>query len=239
MGSVKGITDNYGQLEGWYEYDAFGKLYAGELNNVMNLGYTGKPYDTVTGLYNYGYRDYAPEVARFTTMDPIRDGANWFAYVNNDPVNWVDLWGLGCTKASDKEATNFYSNSSTFFTVLPGDVFDRGEFTINVIGATVTTNVATNKNTINVSSFTTKGPFEYNASAATPATVIVDGSVYDRGMLTPQPSILPIEYTSLGGTTLNVPVSGNIEVKTNTIWSIPHDTGKYSPRVQTVTVPIK
>jgi uncharacterized protein RhaS with RHS repeats len=45
-------------------------------------------------MYNYGYRDYAPEVARFTTVDPIRDGANWFAYVNNDPVNYVDLWGL-------------------------------------------------------------------------------------------------------------------------------------------------
>jgi RHS repeat-associated protein len=57
-------------------------------------GYTGKPYDVVTGMYNYGYRDYAPELARFTTEDPIRDGANWFAYVNNDPVNWVDLWGL-------------------------------------------------------------------------------------------------------------------------------------------------
>ena len=27
-------------------------------------------------------------------MDPIRDGSNWFAYVNNDPVNYVDLWGL-------------------------------------------------------------------------------------------------------------------------------------------------
>jgi RHS repeat-associated protein len=60
----------------------------------MNLGYTGKPYDTTTGLYNYGYRDYKPEAARFTTVDPVRDGANWFAYVNNDPVNYVDLWGL-------------------------------------------------------------------------------------------------------------------------------------------------
>jgi hypothetical protein len=37
---------------------------------------------------------YQPEAARFTAVDPIRDGANWFAYVNNDPVNWVDLWGL-------------------------------------------------------------------------------------------------------------------------------------------------
>jgi hypothetical protein len=33
-------------------------------------------------------------VARFTTVDPIRDGNNWFAYVNNDPVNWIDPWGL-------------------------------------------------------------------------------------------------------------------------------------------------
>ena len=47
-----------------------------------------------TGLYNYGYRDYSPHTVRFTTVDPIRDGANWFAYVNNDPVNYVDLWGL-------------------------------------------------------------------------------------------------------------------------------------------------
>ena len=27
-------------------------------------------------------------------MDPIRDGNNWFAYCNGDPVNFVDLWGL-------------------------------------------------------------------------------------------------------------------------------------------------
>jgi RHS repeat-associated protein len=60
----------------------------------MNLGYTGKPYDAKTGLYDYGYRDYQPATARFTTVDPVRDGSNWFAYVNNDPVNWVDLWGL-------------------------------------------------------------------------------------------------------------------------------------------------
>jgi RHS repeat-associated protein len=70
----------------------------------VNFGYTGKPYDTVTGLYNYGYRDYQPETARFTTVDPVRDGANWFAYVNNDPVNYTDPLGLQCTSASDKNA---------------------------------------------------------------------------------------------------------------------------------------
>jgi hypothetical protein len=45
-------------------------------------------------VYNYGYRDYNPVAARFTTVNPIRDGTNWFAYVNNDPVNWVDPFGL-------------------------------------------------------------------------------------------------------------------------------------------------
>jgi RHS repeat-associated protein len=94
LGSVRGITNEYGVMEGRYEYDVFGVPYEGEMNGGMNLGYTGKPYDVITGMYNYGYRDYSPEVARFTTEDPVRDGANWFAYVNNDPVNWVDPWGL-------------------------------------------------------------------------------------------------------------------------------------------------
>jgi RHS repeat-associated protein len=94
MGSIRSTTNEYGVLEDRYEYDAFGKPYKGDLTSGMNLGYTGKPYDTATGLYNYGYRDYQPEAARFTTVDPVRDGANWFAYVNNDPVNWVDPWGL-------------------------------------------------------------------------------------------------------------------------------------------------
>jgi len=94
LGSVKTATTDSGILEDRYEYDAFGTVYQGDLSGGMNLGYLGKPYDTSTGLYNYGYRDYKPQAARFTTVDPIRDGSNWYAYVNNDPVNWVDLWGL-------------------------------------------------------------------------------------------------------------------------------------------------
>jgi RHS repeat-associated protein len=62
------------------------------------------PRRAIAGFYDYGYRDYPPALARFTTEDPIRDGTNWFAYVNNDPVNWVDLWGLS---ASDKASLSF------------------------------------------------------------------------------------------------------------------------------------
>jgi RHS repeat-associated protein len=91
---VRSTTNGYGNIEERYEYDVFGVPYLGDLGSGMNLGYTGKPYDASTGLYDYGYRDYSPVLARFTTLDPIRDGSNWFAYVNNDPVNYVDLWGL-------------------------------------------------------------------------------------------------------------------------------------------------
>ena len=75
-------------------YDIFGSPVAGDFTTGADYGYLGKPYDSITSLYNYGYRDYSPQTVRFTTVDPIRDGSNWFAYVNNDPVNNVDLWRL-------------------------------------------------------------------------------------------------------------------------------------------------
>jgi len=93
-GSTRSVTDNHGVQESYYDYDIFGSPITGNYTTGSDYGYLGKPYDKITGLYNYGYRDYSPQTVRFTTVDPIRDGSNWFAYVNNDPVNYVDLWGL-------------------------------------------------------------------------------------------------------------------------------------------------
>jgi hypothetical protein len=42
-------------------------------------------------------------------VDPIKDGANWFAYVNNDPVNYTDLWGLRPVKKEERDA---YTNAT-------------------------------------------------------------------------------------------------------------------------------
>jgi len=118
IGSTRSSTDAYGSLEDRYEYDAFGKPYAGDFTTGLDVGYTGKPYDPMTGLYNYGYRDYAPEEVRFTTVDPIRDGNNWFAYVNNDPVNFLDEFGLADKDAYDKMHPTEISNQKNTLTSL-------------------------------------------------------------------------------------------------------------------------
>ena len=91
---------------GAISYDIFGSPYqkSGSFlaTDSLDFGYLGKPYNGDTELYDYGFRDYSPATARFTTVDPIRDGRNWFCYVVNDPVNYVDLWGL-CGSDEDKK----------------------------------------------------------------------------------------------------------------------------------------
>ncbi len=94
LGSVRAATDSSGFETDTYTYDAFGSLVQGDLSGAKDLGYLSKQFDKATELYNYGYRDYKPDVSRFTTVDPIRDGTNWFVYCDGDSVNFVDLWGL-------------------------------------------------------------------------------------------------------------------------------------------------
>ena len=99
-------TSNIHSMDfGSVSYDIFGSPYqkTGSFlaTDSLDFGYLGKPYNADTELYDYGFRDYSPATARFTTVDPIRDGRNWYCYVVNDPVNYVDLWGL-CKSESDK-----------------------------------------------------------------------------------------------------------------------------------------
>jgi len=95
-GSARGLVDASGAVTDTYELDAFGR-------QVSSTGSTVNPYkydaawgyiSDPSGFQQLGYRFYWPEVGRFVQQDPIGDGMNWYAYVGNDPVIWVDPYGL-------------------------------------------------------------------------------------------------------------------------------------------------
>jgi len=114
LGSVRATTDNSAFETDTYTYDAFGSLVQGDLSGAKDLGYLGKQFDKATELYNYGYRDYKPAVARFTTVDPIRDGTNWFVYCDGDSVNFVDLWGYAPRNMSEYTRSEYMNSISNY-----------------------------------------------------------------------------------------------------------------------------
>lgn len=63
------------------------------------LGYIGGTDDTNTGLVTLGARQYAPELGRFISIDPILENGdptqiNGYVYAGNDPVGRSDPAGL-------------------------------------------------------------------------------------------------------------------------------------------------
>lgn len=67
--------------------------------------YTGKDYDA-SGLIYFNARYYDPTTGRFLTEDPSRQGVNWYAYVENNPVNWQDFTGRAGGPADAEPAGN-------------------------------------------------------------------------------------------------------------------------------------
>jgi RHS repeat-associated protein len=69
----------------------------GDLNPYQfNIRLPGQYYDSETGMhYNY-YRDYYPGVGRYIQFDPIGpdEGVSIYGYVDNDPINLIDKYGL-------------------------------------------------------------------------------------------------------------------------------------------------
>ncbi|UCC67625.1 MAG: RHS repeat-associated core domain-containing protein [Armatimonadota bacterium] len=48
-----------------------------------------------SGLLQLGARFHSPQLARFIQQDPIGSGTNWYTYVGNNPVVFIDPEGLG------------------------------------------------------------------------------------------------------------------------------------------------
>ncbi len=79
-----------------YDATAFGTSFDSSMTTPNPCRYGGAwGYITdPSGLLQLGARFYWPELNRFIQQDPIGDGVNWYAYVGNNPVVWVDPEGL-------------------------------------------------------------------------------------------------------------------------------------------------
>jgi RHS repeat-associated protein len=94
LGSTTALTDDTGQLVESITYDSFGNS-AG--SSFTRYTYTGREFDTDTGLYYYRARWYDPQIGRFLSEDPIGfqgGDINLYGYVNNDPTKFRDPTGL-------------------------------------------------------------------------------------------------------------------------------------------------
>jgi RHS repeat-associated protein len=83
-------------------YAPYGESYGG---SSTDLNLTGQSQDTLSGLYDFLYREYSPVQGRWISPDPSGMGAvdpsnpqswNRYAYVLNNPLTAIDPNGLWC-----------------------------------------------------------------------------------------------------------------------------------------------
>ncbi len=114
VGSVKAMTDSAGKVVYNADYMPFGSQFVkdGEFDELH--GFTGKEYDSDTGLYYYNARWYDSELGRFISEDPMADpnNPNLYSYCANDPVNKIDPTGYGVLSPDNQSNYYGYSTSS-------------------------------------------------------------------------------------------------------------------------------
>lgn len=86
-----------------YNYDAFGNQYDIDKNDANPFRYCGEYFDRETDSIYLRNRYYSPGTGRFITEDPVRDGANWYVYCGNNPVNRWDPTGRAWTDEDQAE----------------------------------------------------------------------------------------------------------------------------------------
>jgi RHS repeat-associated protein len=93
LGSIVAMTDAAGNVTSRRQYDAWGNLQQGA--DQPGYAFTGREWDPETGLYYYRARYYDPKMGRFISEDPIGfdTGPNFYSYVENNPVVYVDPFG--------------------------------------------------------------------------------------------------------------------------------------------------
>ncbi|MDJ0667424.1 MAG: RHS repeat-associated core domain-containing protein, partial [Desulfobacterales bacterium] len=96
LGTPLKVVDESGVLVWEANYEPFGGVNTGTQSFCNNFRFPGQYYDQETGLYYNNHRYYEPLTGRYLTTDPIglEGGINHYAYVKNNPINFIDPFGL-------------------------------------------------------------------------------------------------------------------------------------------------
>jgi RHS repeat-associated protein len=98
LGSVRFVVDSStGQIAQEITYDPFGEVVSDSAPGFQPFGFAGGLYSSETGLTHFGAREYDAGLGRWASSDPVSfagGDSNLYAYVMQDPVNFVDPEGL-------------------------------------------------------------------------------------------------------------------------------------------------
>jgi RHS repeat-associated protein len=102
LGSTAALTNVNGNPVEQENYDSFGNSAS---SARTRYGYTGRERDPDTGMLYYRARFYDPQVGRFLSEDPMGFYAavNWYAYVGDDPISYIDSTGMEILTAKQYE----------------------------------------------------------------------------------------------------------------------------------------
>ncbi len=95
-GNVTSLLDDTQSVVADYTYDTFGNLMSSTGGVDQPYRFSTKRYDESLGMSYYGYRFYSPALGRWINRDPLGEagGINLYGFVQNNPVNRIDPWGL-------------------------------------------------------------------------------------------------------------------------------------------------
>jgi RHS repeat-associated protein len=110
LGSIREITDSSGAIQARYDYDPYGRRtkLTGSLD--ADFGFTGH-YHQSSGLSLALYRAYDADLGRWVNRDPVGEygGLNLYGYVRNNPLNWVDPFGLAAIYTDQTNGRTYFN----------------------------------------------------------------------------------------------------------------------------------